>query len=137
MLSESYSPMDCTTFRALPDDTNAVEAHHRFAKGHCIEPLSVAMMSVYKQDMAVGLQYLAKQHGLSITYEDRTPASRLKRSQKASAARRKRMREQSLDDGPPDKHYHWTPKRRKKSAKKVSCSFNSFLKNSFNSLSCI
>lgn len=78
MLSESYSPMNCTTFRALPDDTNAVEAHHRFAKGHCIEPLSVAMMSVYKQDMAVGLQYLAKQHGLSITYEDRTPASRLK-----------------------------------------------------------
>ena len=119
------------------DDTNAIEAHHHFAKGHCIEPSSVAMMSVYKQDMAVGLQYLAKQHGLSITYEDRTPASRLKRSQKASAARRKRMREQSLDDGPPDKHYHWTPKRRKKSAKKVSCSFNSFLKHSFNSLSCI
>ena len=118
--------MDCTTFHALPDDTNAVEAHHRFAKGRCIEPLSVAMMAVYKQDMAVGLQYLAKQHGLSITYKDRTPASRIKRSQKANTTRRKRIREQYSDDGPPDKHYHWTPKRRKKSAK-VSCARTQFI----------
>ena len=48
MLMESYSPMDCTTFRVLHDDTNAVETHHRFAKGCCIEPLSVAMMCISK-----------------------------------------------------------------------------------------
>ena len=60
---------------ALPDDTNDVEAHHHFAMGHCIESLSVAMMAVYKQDVAVGQQYLVKQHGLAITYEDKTPAS--------------------------------------------------------------
>ena len=76
--------MDPALFESIPHDTNAVEAYHRFSKGKAMEPLQVALMTVYKEDKLAALQYLASCKGISTTYNDKTPAGRKKRADKAT-----------------------------------------------------
>ena len=116
MLTSATCVMDPALFESIPHDTNAVEAYHRFSKGKAMEPLQVALMTVYKEDKLAALQYLASCKGISTTYNDKTPAGRKKRADKANASRsRKRAREAGYEDGPPDKSSQWvnTPRRKK------------------------
>ena len=62
------------------------------------------MLSTYKEDMAKTLEVIARQQGLSTTYERLSPTATGQRSKQQSAARRKRRRIVDEDDadGPPD-----------------------------------
>ena len=60
MLSPVYATMDKDRFEFLPESTNAVEAYNQLSKtGKVPRPLSVVLISLYKEDMVAILQYLA------------------------------------------------------------------------------
>ena len=80
MLSSAYSEMDSSTFLRLPNSTNAVESHNWLCKGATPDTLSVALMAVYKIDMATALQHLAVTMGILITYGKVTPEARSSRA---------------------------------------------------------
>ena len=96
--------MDPSTFSSLPSSTNAVESLHRVAKGKYPDVLKVALMSVYKTDMASALEHLAASKNIPTSFERLTPAVRAQRAISTHKARAKRMRENESSDGPPDKH---------------------------------
>ena len=104
MLSPCFSNMKPEKFKSLPSSTNAVESHNRFCKGDHPETLKLAMLSTYKEDMAKTLEVMARQQGLSTTYERLSPTATGHRSKQQSAARRKRRRiiDEDDADGPPD-----------------------------------
>ena len=81
-----------------------MESHNRFCKGDHPEALKFAMLSTYKENMANTLEVMARQQGLSMTYERLLPTASGHRSKQQSAARRKRRRIVDEDDadGPPD-----------------------------------
>ena len=58
-----------TLFHRLPNSTNAVESYTHLCKGPTPDVLNVAMMAIYKLDMAATLQHLAVTSGVSVTYE--------------------------------------------------------------------
>ena len=76
MLTSATCVMDPALFESIPHDTNAVEAYHWSSKGKAMEPLQVALMTVYIEDKLAALQYLANCKGISTTYHDNT--SRMK-----------------------------------------------------------
>ena len=88
--------MDPSTFSSLPSSTNAVESLHRVAKGKYPDVLKVALMSVYKTDMASTLEHLAASKNIPTSFERLTPAQRVISTHKARA---KRMRENESSDG--------------------------------------
>lgn len=97
--------MTSELFQQLPNSTNAVESYNRFGRPTHRQPLKLAMLTTYKEDMAKSLQIIACRNGLSTDYESQSEASRSKRSAKQSMARRKRLRlDDKIDDaeGPPD-----------------------------------
>ena len=105
MLSPCYSSMTAELFQQLPSSTNAVESYNRFGRPTHRQPLKLAMLTTYKEDMAKSMQIIACRNGLSIDYESPSVASRTKRSSKQCMARRKRLRlDDTIDDakGPPD-----------------------------------
>ena len=122
MLSPVYATMAPDQFSFLPDTTNAVEAHNRVSKsGKAPEPLSVALMSLYKKDMVAVLEGLADNVGISKTYMDRTPAAREKQNKRSNAARKKGQQKDKDDaQGPSDRNSDF--KKPKKS--KVCCVYN-------------
>ena len=120
MLSPCYSDMEPDHFHSLPSSTNAVESYNRFSKGDHPEPLKLAMFRTYKEDMAKTLEVMARQKGVSTTFEGTTASATGQRSKQQSEARRKRRRMVYVDDddadGPPDtkkKFQGETPKKRK------------------------
>ena len=58
MLSPAFADMDASTFKKLPNSTNAVESYNWLGIGATPDVLSVALMTTYKLDMAAALQYL-------------------------------------------------------------------------------
>ena len=107
MLSASVGSMKPSTFSALPSSTNAVESLHRGAKGKHADILKVALMSIYKVDMASTLEYIAASRNIPTSYEQLTPFVRENRAKVAGRAKVKRMRENDDVDGPPDKRRHF------------------------------
>ena len=107
MPTEMLSPVACSmspsTFLSLPSSTNAVESLHRMAKGKSPDILKVALMSVYKNDMASALEHLAAIQSIPISFEHLTPSVRAQKAKTAQKARAKRMRENDDGDGLPDK----------------------------------
>jgi hypothetical protein len=83
--------MDLEQFQQLPNSTNAVESYNRFGKGIHRQPLKVAMMSTYREDMMKTLQIIAERRGLSTTYQDCSPNSRMKRSIQQNESRKRRL----------------------------------------------
>ena len=61
-------------------------------------------LSTYKDDMAKTLEVMARQQGLSTTYDKLSPTVTGHKSKQQSAARRKRIRivDEDDTDGPPD-----------------------------------
>ena len=97
--------MEPKLFEDLPDSTNAVESHNRFGKTTHRQPLKVAMMTTYKEDMLKALLIIASMKGLSTDYTNMSEGARSKRSQQQNKARRKRLHSALQDDdpdGPPD-----------------------------------
>ena len=78
-----------TLFHRLPNSTNAVESYNRLCKGPNSGVLSVAMMMIYKLDMAATLRHLAVTSGMSVTYERQTPEARSSRASEQSRAHAK------------------------------------------------
>ena len=105
MLSGVFSKMGEELFATLPTSTNAVEAHNRISKASTLEPLSVAMLTTYKEDMLAALEHLARLRGISTTYEDQSHEAQKKRARKQNEARRKRRAREDDAEGPPDKHH--------------------------------
>ena len=104
MLSSAACAMNPSTFSSLPSTTNAVESLHRVAKGKYPDVLKVALMSVYKNDMASALEHLAACKNIPTSFERLTPTVRAQKAKTAQKARVKRMRDNDDNDGPPDKH---------------------------------
>lgn len=103
MLCACYSEMGPDQFARLPNSTNAVESHNRFGKATHPLPLKAAMMSTYKEDMAKALEVIAREKGLSTTYEDQSIEARAHRSEQQNNARKKRLIQCSDDsEEPPD-----------------------------------
>ena len=96
--------MNVANFYKLPNSTNAVESYNRLCKGSLPDPLGVAMMATYRQDMVAVLQHLAALQGMAVTYEPQTPEAQNVHSSAQSKARAKR-RFAEIDNaqGPPDK----------------------------------
>ena len=113
MLSPCYSTMSPTLFQELPSSTNAVESYNRFGRPTHRQPLKLAMLTTYKEDMAKAFQIIACRNGVSTDYNSPSEAARSKRSAKQSMARRKRLRMDDNEDdakGPPDttkKNQYW------------------------------
>lgn len=106
MLSPCFSLMSSQQFNELPNSTNAVESYNRFGRSVHRQPLKVAMMATYREDMAKSFEIMARGRGLLTSYEDQTPTGRDKRSKQQNSARRKRLRyTDDVDNpmGPPDK----------------------------------
>ncbi len=115
--------MDVSRFDFLPESTNAVEAYNRLSKtGKGPNPLSVAIMSLYKKDMVAVLQDLAEKAGMPTTYEDRSISARQKRAKLCSIARKKRQFKVGDNaQGPPDRNSDYTRKRKRTDAHKKVC----------------
>ena len=104
MRSACHAAMDEDIFDRLPSSTNAVESHNRLSKGSNPDVLRVALMSTYKINMSNALEYVARDKGVSTSYEDLSTDSKETRRKMANTARaRKRLNEEE-SDGPPDKH---------------------------------
>ena len=104
MLSGMFSKMGSSLFASLPTSTNAVEAHNIISKSSTPEPLNIAMLMTYKEDMLAALEHLACLKGISTLYEVRSLEAQKKRPFKQNEARRKRRaREDDDAEGPPDK----------------------------------
>ena len=102
--------MDPQQFQALPNSTNAVESYNRFGKATHPEPLKIAMMATYKEDMVQCLEIMARRQGLSIDYTNFSEDARKKRSHQQNLARRKRFcREIDDPEGPPDSKRSFNP----------------------------
>lgn len=103
MLSPCYSTMSSELFEELPSSTNAVESYNRFGRPAQRQPLKLAMMTTYKEDMAKTLEIMARRKSLSTNYDSPSLANRSKRSAQQCKARRKRLRTTEDDaKGPPD-----------------------------------
>ena len=50
-----FSKMGSSLFASLPTFTNAVEAYNRISKSSTPEPLNIAMLMTYKEDMLAAL----------------------------------------------------------------------------------
>ena len=106
MVSPCFSQMSSQQFNELPNSTNAVESYNRFGRSVHRQPLKVAMMASYQEDMAKSFEIMARGRGLLTSYEDQTPTGRNKRSKQQNSARKKRLRyTDDVDNtmGPPDK----------------------------------
>lgn len=104
MLSGVFSKMGSSLFASLPTSTNAVEAHDRISKSSTLEPLDIAMLMTYKEDMFATLEHLACLKGISISYEDQFLEAQKKQVSKQNEARRKQRAKDDDDaEGPPDK----------------------------------
>ena len=104
MLSGMFSKMGSSLFASLPTSTNAVEAYNRISKSSTPEPLNIAMLMTYKEDMLTALEHLACLKGISTLYEDWSLEAQKKRACKQNEARRKRRAREGDDaEGPPDK----------------------------------
>ena len=90
MLSPVACSMSPSTFLSLPSSTNAVESLHRMAKGKSPDILKVALMSVYKNDMASALEHLAATQSIPTSFEHLTPSVRVQKAKTAQKARAKR-----------------------------------------------
>ena len=110
MLSGVYSKMGTDTFSRMPTSTNAVEAYNRVSKSGSTEPLNVAMLGTYKYDMPATLEHVARQKGISTSYEDMSVDAQRRRAQKQNLARRKRRARDDDAEGPPDKHHDFDSK---------------------------
>ena len=94
--------MEPDHFHSLPSSTNAVESYNQFSKGDHPEPLKLAIFRTYKEDMAKTLEVMARQKGLSTTFEATTPSASGQRSKQQSEARRRMIYVDDDDaDGPP------------------------------------
>ena len=103
MLSGVFSKMESSLFASLPTSTNAVKAHNRISKSSTPEPLYIAMLMTYKEDMLAALEHLACLKGISTSYEDQSLEAQ-KRASKQNEARRKQWAKEDDDgEGPPDK----------------------------------
>ena len=105
MLSSTTSSMDPLSFASLPSSTNAVESLHLATKQKHPNVLKVALVTVYKVDMANALEHIAAKKQIPTAYERLTPDVRAANSKTAKRANAKRMYERADDDddGPPDK----------------------------------
>ena len=80
-----------------------MEAHNHAKSGKAPEPLSVALMALYKKDMWLSWRVWQTNVGISTTYMDRTPAAREKWNKHSNAAQKKRQQKDKDDaQGPPD-----------------------------------
>ena len=98
------------TLPSLPSSTNAVESLHRATKQKYPDVLRVALMTVYKVDMAQTLEHIAAKKQIPTTYERLTPDVRTARLRTTKKANMKRMRDKANDDdeGPPDKRSNFS-----------------------------
>ena len=102
MLSGMFSKMGSSLFASLPTSTNAVEAYNRISKSSTPEPLNIAMLMTYKEDMLAALKHLACLKGIFTSYEDWSLEAQKKRVSKQNEAHRKRRaREDDDAEGPP------------------------------------
>ena len=103
MLCGCHSSMDRQQFEELPTSTNAVESYNRFGKHTHRQPLKVAMMATYKEDMAETLEIMARRQGLTTSYDNQSTSACAKHSSQQNRARQKRLRSENDDpEGPPD-----------------------------------
>lgn len=110
MLSPCFSSMNRDQFDKLPNSTNAVESYNRFGRPTHRQPLKIAMMATYREDMAKSLQIMACRKGLTADYSSPAESARLKRSAQQNQARRKRFRTENDDpEGPPDTKKKFNP----------------------------
>ena len=110
MLSPCFSSMDCERFQELPNSTNSVESYNRFGKSTHPQPLKIAMMAAYREDMAKAMEIMAKLKGLSTNYDNQSESARSKRSGRQRQARRKRLCTENDDpEGPPDTKSTFNP----------------------------
>ncbi len=63
-------------FAETPNDTNTVESQNRISKGSSLHVLKVALIIMYKMDLAAALQHLGKIPGISTSYESLTSKAR-------------------------------------------------------------
>ena len=77
--------MDRQQFEELP----TFESYNRFGKHR--QPLKVAMMATYKEDMAKTLEIMARRQGLTTSYDNQSTSARAKRSSQQNRARQKRL----------------------------------------------
>lgn len=89
MLSGVFSKMESSLFASLPTSTNAVKAHNRISKSSTPEPLNIAMLMTYKEDMLAALEHLACLKGISTSYKDQSLEAQKKRASKQNEAHRK------------------------------------------------
>ena len=80
MLSPCYSTMSSKLFEDLPSSTNAVESYNRFGRPAQCQPLKLAMLTTYKEDMVKTLEIMAHRKGLSTNYGSPSLVNRSKRS---------------------------------------------------------
>ena len=85
MLSPCFPNMKPEKCNSLLSTTNAVESHNCFCKGDHPETPKLVMLSTYKEDIAKTLEVMARQQGLSTTYDtcrqlqlDTDPNSKMK-----------------------------------------------------------
>ena len=94
-------------FAEIPSDTNVVKSHNRISKGTPPDVLKVALMTMYKVDMAAALEHLAQSRDISTSYESLTPEARSSRITAANKARSRKRARGEDGDGPPDKKSHF------------------------------
>lgn len=103
MLSSCFCTMNSDLFENIPSTTNAVESYNRFGKSTQRQPLKIAMMATYREDMARCLEIMASRKGYTTTYECQSNCSRKKRASQHNKARQKRLRRDCDDpECPPD-----------------------------------
>lgn len=56
--------MSSQQFNELPNSKNAVESYNRFGRSVHRQPLKVAMMATYREDMAKSFEIMARGRGL-------------------------------------------------------------------------
>ena len=103
MLSGVFSKMESSLFASLPTSTNAVKAHNRISKSSTPEPLNIAMLMPYKEDMLAALEHLACLKGISTSYEDQSLEAQKRASKQNEARRKRRAKEDDDGEGPPNK----------------------------------
>ena len=87
MLSPCFSLMSSQQFNELPNSKNAVESYNRFGRSVHRQPLKVAMMATYREDMAKSFEIMARGRGFLTSYEGQTPTGRDKCSKQQNSAR--------------------------------------------------
>ena len=88
-LSKAFSDMSPDSWRKCPSTTNAVERKNKDCKTDNVQPLKLAITSVYKLDKVQCFKHMAAEEGASVSYRSQTDEARKCR---ATARQKQRMK---------------------------------------------